>query len=67
MSFDYGSQDLGIKNPFRIEGVIIAVRGLIVALAGFYALFLVAGLVKQGHDIEGWMHEIGRASCRERV
>lgn len=56
MSFDYGSQDLGIKNPFRIEGVIIAVRGLIVALAGFYALFLVAGLVKQGHDIEGWMH-----------
>lgn len=56
MSYDYGSQGLGITNPFRIEGAIIAVRGLIVALAGFYALFLVADLVDRGRDIEGWLH-----------
>lgn len=31
-------------------------RGLVVALAGFYALFLVANLVDRGRDIEGWLH-----------
>lgn len=56
MSYDYGSQGLGITNPFRIEGAIIAVRGLVVALAGFYALFLVADLVDRGREIEGWLH-----------
>lgn len=56
MSYDYGSQGLGIANPFRIEGAIIALRGLVVALAGFYALFLVANLVDRGREIEGWLH-----------
>src|SRR5690606_41977922 len=27
MAFDYGSIGLGIKNPFRLEGVVIATRG----------------------------------------
>ena len=56
MAFDYGSQSLGIRNPFRIEGSLIALRGLIVALGGIYGLFQVAGLVNQGRDIESWLY-----------
>lgn len=56
MSYDYGSQGLDITNPFKIEGAMIAVRGFVVALAGFYALFQVAGLVSSGYEIEGWLH-----------
>ena len=55
MSYDYGSQTLGIRNPFRFEGSLIATRGALVALGGFYGLFQVAGLVNRGRDLEGWI------------
>lgn len=54
MSFDYGSIDLGIKNPFKLEGTIIAIRGLIISLAGLYLLISAAGIVKSDAAI-GWI------------
>jgi len=38
MSFDYGSIDLGIKNPFKTEGKIIALQGIIQSIIGGYLL-----------------------------
>ena len=56
MAFDYGSQTLGIRNPFRFEGAITAVRGGLIAALGVYALLRVAGLVGQQREVEGWLH-----------
>lgn len=37
MSFDHGSQSLGIRNPFKLYGFVRAITGLlIVAVAAFY-------------------------------
>lgn len=55
MSYDYGSQSLGIANPFRLEGALIALRGVLLALAGLYSLLQVAGLVNRGRELEGWI------------
>ncbi|HBF08999.1 MAG: hypothetical protein CMD81_14640 [Gammaproteobacteria bacterium] len=54
MAYEYGSTDLGIKNPFKIEGSIRATRGGILALLGVYALFTVKGLVESGQHLSGW-------------
>lgn len=56
MSYDFGSQSLGIGNPFRIEGAMVAARGALVVLLGAYCLFQVAGLVDSRREIEGWLH-----------
>lgn len=55
MSYDYGSQSLGIANPFRVEGALIALRGALLALTGLYSLLQVAGLVNRGRELEGWI------------
>ena len=55
MSYDYGSQSLGIANPFRVEGGLIALRGALWGLAGLYCLLQVAGLVNRGRELEGWI------------
>jgi len=54
MTYEYGSTDLGIKNPFKIEGSIRAARGTVLSLLGVYTLFSVKGLVEQGAHINGW-------------
>lgn len=54
MAFDYGSIDLGLKNPFKKEGAAGAVRGIIVAVLGIYLLITAAGVVKS-NAIEGWI------------
>lgn len=54
MAYEYGSTDLGIKNPFKIEGSIRATRGIILAIIGIYAIFTVKGLVADGNPLNGW-------------
>ena len=46
MAFDYGSINLGVKNPFKIEGTISAIRGVGILAAGLYLLASAAGAVK---------------------
>lgn len=54
MSFDYGSIDLGLKNPFKLEGTVTAIRGVIISLAGLYLLVSAAGIVK-ADTVSGWI------------
>ena len=54
MAFDYGSIDLGLKNPFKKEGTITAIRGIIQTLLGLYLLINAASIVKE--DVgTGWI------------
>lgn len=56
MAYDFGSQSLGIRNPFRIEGALVALRGSLVLALGLFCLFQVAGLVEGRREIEGWLN-----------
>ena len=38
MAYDYGSQTLGINNPFRFEGVMRIIAGVIIAVMGVVPL-----------------------------
>ena len=55
MAFEYGSDTLGIKNPFKFEGLVLTVRGLIVTVLGVVALLAVKDLVSQGAKEAGWL------------
>ncbi len=54
MAFDYGSINLGVKNPFKLEGAMAAIRGVIILLAGLYMLTSAAGAVK-ADPVTGWI------------
>ncbi len=54
MAFDYGSIDLGLRNPFKKEGVVTAIRGTIQTLVGLYLLVQAAGSVKED-AAQGWI------------
>ncbi|MBH0031919.1 hypothetical protein I6F10_13765 [Pseudoalteromonas sp. SWYJZ98] len=54
MVFDYGSIDLGLKNPFKLEGKVTALRGLIESIAGISLLVIAAGSVKED-TTAGWI------------
>lgn len=47
MAYDYGSQTLGINNPFRFEGVMRIIAGVIIAVMGVVPLISVASQLKQ--------------------
>lgn len=53
MAFDYGSIDLGLKNPFKTEGKVGAITGVLVALLGVMLLLMAAAQVKE-NAIGGW-------------
>ena len=55
MAFEYGSDTLGIKNPFKFEGLILTVRGVIVTILGIIALLAVKDLVAEGAKTAGWL------------
>lgn len=57
MAFDYGSESLGIRNPFKAEGLLRAVRGLIVTLMGLYPLLQVASVINQDKAL-AWVYAI---------
>lgn len=54
MAFDYGSIDLGLKNPFKLEGKVTALRGAIESITGITLLVVAAGLVKEDATA-GWI------------
>ena len=54
MAFEYGSTDLGLKNPFKKEGVVTAVRGVIQGAVGLILLFQAVEKVKEDPVI-GWI------------
>ncbi|WP_448246971.1 hypothetical protein [Thalassotalea agariperforans] len=54
MSFDYGSIDLGLKNPFKKEGYVTAIRGVIQTILGLYLLITASSLVKDDAG-SGWI------------
>jgi len=55
MAFEYGSDTLGIKNPFKFEGFVLTIRGLIVTVLGIVALLAVKDLVAEGSKVAGWL------------
>lgn len=57
MAFDYGSIDLGLKNPFKKEGAVTAVRGTIQTLLGLYLLVQAVGYVPTS-KVAGWLFVI---------
>ncbi len=56
MSYEYGSIDLGIRNPFRAEGLVRAVGGVFTGGLGVFSLLMVKSLVEQGERLQGWLH-----------
>lgn len=54
MAFDYGSIDIGLKNPFKIEGRLMAVRGLLQVATGIALLFWAVSQVKTD-AVSGWI------------
>lgn len=56
MSYEYGSIDLGIRNPFRAEGFVRAAGGVLTGGLGLFSLFMVKSLVEQGERLQGWLH-----------
>ncbi|CAA0103217.1 Uncharacterised protein [Zhongshania aliphaticivorans] len=54
MAFDYGSIDLGLKNPFKLEGAVIFGRSLLQTFMGLFLLISAAGLVNDD-AIAGWI------------
>ncbi|MGX5201236.1 hypothetical protein [Aliikangiella sp. IMCC44632] len=55
MAFEYGSDTLGIKNPFKFEGLILTIRGAIVTILGVVAILAVKDLVNEGDKAAGWL------------
>jgi hypothetical protein len=55
MAFEYGSDTLGIKNPFKFEGFVLTLRGVFVTILGVIALFAVKDLVANGAKLAGWL------------
>ncbi len=54
MAFDYGSDRLGITNPFRLEGIVIATRGALQTLIAVFLLMTVSGIIQQSMKL-GWL------------
>ena len=56
MAFDYGKETLGIKNPFKQEGLIDLLTGLIVIVFGVVLLFNVRTEIAQGDKPTAWIN-----------
>ncbi|WP_108944493.1 hypothetical protein [Shewanella halifaxensis] len=54
MAFDYGSIDIGLKNPFKKEGVVTSLRGLVTTVLGIYLLIEAAAVVRDS-TVVGWI------------
>lgn len=54
MAFDYGSQGIAIRNPFRLEGFLGACRGAVFAVLGVLLLLTVRDRLVQGGAQSGW-------------
>ena len=47
MAYDFGSKGLGISNPFKQEGLIRTISGVVVAGIGLYSIFNVTDIIEQ--------------------
>jgi len=57
MAYDFGSKGLGIKNPFKQEGLIRTLGGLAIAGIGLYSVFNVTAVIEQ--DItQAWIYAV---------
>jgi hypothetical protein len=57
MSYDFGSSGLGITNPFKQEGVIRAIGGVVTALIGLYSIFKTTTIIE--NDLtQAWVYAI---------
>ncbi|GIU43456.1 hypothetical protein TUM4438_12420 [Shewanella sairae] len=54
MAFDYGSIDIGLKNPFKKEGAVTSIRGLFTTVLGVYLLIEAAAAVRE-NTVVGWI------------
>lgn len=59
MGFEYGSQAIQIRNPFRAEGAVYAVRGAVVLALGAYLLMGVQATVGNGDNTLGALQFVG--------
>ncbi|MBW8192636.1 hypothetical protein K0504_16480 [Neiella marina] len=57
MAYDFGSQTLGIKNPFKTEGLLKTIAGLLVMAGGLLPLLQVASTLKDD-KVLGWTYTI---------
>lgn len=53
MGFEYGSQAIEIRNPFRVEGLVYFLRGVVVAALGLILLLSVREQVSAGQSTLG--------------
>ena len=57
MAYDFGSSGLGIKNPFKQEGVIRTIGGMITALIGLYSIFQTTVIIE--HNLtQAWVYAV---------
>ncbi len=59
MTFEYGSQVIAVRNPFRLEGLAYAIRGLIVVPLGVSLMLGVEQRVSAGEQTLGWLWAAG--------
>ena len=60
MAFDYGSIDLGIENPFKIEGTIQSIVGFLIFFLGVLSLFSVQGQIEnKGQEVGVYLTVVG--------
>lgn len=55
MAYDFGSQGLGIANPFKKEGAIRLLGGVAITLVGLYALLQVTSLIS-ANLVAAWIY-----------
>ena len=55
MAYEYGTADLGLRNPFKFEGAVRLLRGVITAAFGIVALLTVQTHVTTGHPLQAWV------------
>lgn len=54
MAYDFGTKGLGITNPFKVEGLVRSVGGLLITLLGVYSLFKVVNVIEQ-NMVAAWV------------
>jgi len=57
MAYDFGSKGLGIGNPFKQEGLIRTIGGIVVAGIGLYSIFNVTDIVEQDMT-KAWVYAV---------
>lgn len=57
MAYDFGSSGLGIKNPFKQEGIIRAIGGITTAAIGVFSIFKTTSIIEQDLT-QAWIYAI---------